>query len=161
MRKQHLRARIDKLEQKVEAQKAISSLPSMKVDKEVLDHELMRLVVELDPKKHPGMKLKAIEAAYVVNGTLESKGTRRLSPPDAGRPGVYQSLFERLGQVDNTPPADLYPPGQEKPTLVASDTPFPPLGELIDEAPMSDKSKSRIFTVDVDELVKTFAKRPQ
>jgi hypothetical protein len=63
--------------------------------------------------------------------------------------------------VDNTPPADLYPLAQEKPALVSSGTPFPPLGELIDEAPMSDKSKSRIFTVDVDDLAKTFGNRPQ
>jgi hypothetical protein len=159
MRKPNIRARIEKLEHKIEAPKAVSSLPSIKVDKEVLDRELMRLVVELDPEKHPAMKLKAIEAAYVVNGTLESKGRRLLSPPDAGRPIVYQSLFERLGKVDDTPPADLYPPAAQE--TAASGTPFPPPDELIDKAPMSDKSKSPIFTLDVDELVKTSGNRLQ
>lgn len=126
MRKQTLK-RIKKLEQelaqKEKAQEAIT-LPRMEVDKRVLDHELMRLVVELDPEKHPAMKLKAIEAAYVVNGTLESNGTRRLSPPDAGRPNVYQSLFQR-GIFDNTPPADLYPPPELKPALLTTDTHLP------------------------------------
>jgi hypothetical protein len=53
-----------------------------KVEAEVLEHELMRLVLELDQDKHPAMKLEAIKAAYVVNGTLESKSTRRLSLSD-------------------------------------------------------------------------------
>ena len=162
MRKQTLK-RIEKLEQELaqreEARKAITR-PRMKVDKKVLDHELMRLVVELDPEKHPAMKLKALEAAYVVNGTLESNGTRRLNPPDAGGPNVYQSLFQR-GIFDNTPPDDLYPPAEQKPAPVNSAPPLPPLGESIDKAPMPDKSESPIFTVHVDGFAKTLRNRPQ
>jgi len=57
----------------------LMAVPNMKVDGEILEHKLMRLVVGLDWEKHPKVKLEAIKAAYVVNGTLEIKSKGWLS----------------------------------------------------------------------------------
>jgi hypothetical protein len=60
--------------------KKVAGICQQKIDvDEVLDHELMRLAVGLDPHKHPRAKLKAIVAAYVVSGTVEIKSNGWLS----------------------------------------------------------------------------------
>lgn len=134
----------------------ITSLPRTKVEEEVLEHELMRLVVELDQDKHPAMKLEAIKAAYVVNGTLESKSTRRLSPSDnpnnKASAGIYMSLFN-CPNVPASPALqkegfDLFPPQSQEDDGVAPG-PLPAAGESIDDPPTSPTNHPRVITVEV------------
>jgi hypothetical protein len=143
--------------------KAISSLPRTKVEEEVLEHELMRLVVGLDQDKHPKAKLEAIIAAYVVNGKLESGNTRLVIPAEGmgseAGPGMYTSLFNRLalnaapGEANAQPAVsyevrDLYP----KPKGEEADSPegtLPPSGESIDDPPTPSNNHHRILTVEI------------
>jgi hypothetical protein len=104
----------------------VSSIHRMKIDLEVLDHELMTMAVGLDKNTFPKEKLDAIKAAYVVFGTLESGNTRRLIPPEHLKQnegqGTYASLFNRLAlksspeppQSQNSPSGEVFDliPGQ-------------------------------------------------
>ena len=134
---------------------AATSLPRTKVDEEVLEHELMRLVVELNQDKHPAMKLEAIKAAYVVNGTLESKGTRRLSPSDnqnnEASAGIYMSLFNCSNVPASPAPQkegfDLFPPPSQEDD--GAPGPVPATGESIDDPPTSPNNHPRVITVEV------------
>ncbi len=125
---------------------ALSSLPRRKVEGEVLEHELMRMVVELDPDKRPKAKLEAIIAAYVVNGTLENKGTRRVAPAETRESGGnYTALFARLKRGDgvqreHVPPRPLFPDVDPaplfpnvSPSTVPMDPPLPAPSESIDD----------------------------
>lgn len=155
---------------------AILSVPKMQVQEDVLEHELMRLVVGLDQDKHPGVKLEAIKAAFVVKGTLENGTTRRVTPPERGEgpgiPGMYRSLFDRKraeleaapvieAAVPQQPPFDedqifdLVP--QDKPAK-AAEVPLPAAGEEIeaislDPAPRPQqkavKGKREVITVEI------------
>lgn len=85
--------------------KKVAGICQHKIEVEVLDQELMRMVVGLDQDKHPKAKLEAILTGYVVIGTLKSGNTRRIIPPEsanAGQPGMYMSLFQQLSL--NAPP---------------------------------------------------------
>jgi hypothetical protein len=131
--------------------KKVAGICRQKIDVEVLDHELMRMVVGLDQDKHPKAKLAAIIAAYVVNGTLESNSTRRLSPPDnEASAGIYTSLFDRLRS--SAPQEKVYPLfPEEPPQKDAGIAPglLPAPGESIDETPEKPESTSRIRTIEV------------
>ena len=138
------------------------SLPRTKVEEEVLEHELMRIMVGLDPLIHPKEKREAIETAYVIKGLLQVCGTQRISVPDnpsTAGPGLYTSLFERLRRTaaDAHPDApaapqqrrvyELFPKPQAK--VVPPDTPLPSAGESIDETPPDAESDSRVKTIDL------------
>jgi hypothetical protein len=71
-----LQADKDRIERELDM---LMAVPNMKVDGELLEGALMRLVVGLDWERHPKIKLEAIKAAFVVNGTLEIKSTGWLS----------------------------------------------------------------------------------
>jgi hypothetical protein len=134
--------------------KKVAGICRQKIDVEVLDHELMRMVVGLDQDKHPKAKLAAIIAAYVVNGTLESNSTRRLSPPDnEASAGIYTSLFDRLRS--SAPQEKVYPLFPEEPpqkdTGIAPGL-LPAPGESIDDPPTPPNNHPGVITVDVDEL---------
>ena len=134
--------------------KKVAGICQQKIEVEVLDHELMRMVVGLDWDKHPKVKLEAIIAAYVVNGTLESGNTRRIIPPEsanAGQPGMYMSLFQQLSldAPPGPPPAPLFPEPEEPP--VPGDTPLPPPGEAIDESAAKPPSNANILHVEIEE----------
>lgn len=143
--------------------KKVADICQQKIGVEVLDHELMRMVVGLDQNKHPKAKLKAIIAAYVVNGKLES-GNRRLVIPAEGTgseagAGMYTSLFNRLAlnaapREANARPQvsyevrDLYPApkGEEADSPEAT---LPPSGESIENPPTLPGNPPRIITVEV------------
>lgn len=140
-----------------ELRAGINSAKRMKIELEVLDHELMSMAVGLDKNVFPKTKLEAIKAAYVVFGTLESGNTRRLIPPEhlaqnEGQ-GTYTSLFNRLALAPNKtdePPQpedgvyDLTP----QPVAPALQ-PLPTQGEAIDEPATPATSSSRVITVEV------------
>jgi hypothetical protein len=134
---------------------AMTSQQLIKIENEVLEHQLMSMVVGLDCNIFPREKLDAIIAAYVVNGTLESKGMRRVTTPETRESGgMYMSLFERLRrgdgvQPEHVPPAPLFP--DVDPSTVSVDLPLPPPGESVDEAAPEPKTKSRIITVEIEE----------
>jgi hypothetical protein len=71
-----LQADKDRIERELDM---LMAVPNMKAEGELLEGALMRLVVGLDWEKHPKVKLEAIKAAFVVNGTLEIKSTGWLS----------------------------------------------------------------------------------
>ena len=134
--------------------KKVAGICRQKINVEVLDHELMRMVVGLDQDKHPKAKLAAIIAAYVVNGTLESNSTRRLSPPDnEASDDIYSSLFERLRS--GAPQEKVYPLfPEEPPQKDAGIAPglLPAPGESIDDPPTPPNNHPGVITVEVDEL---------
>ena len=149
-----------KAAQQAELRKTVSSVQRMKIDLEVLDHELMSMAVGLQQDRFPKEKLDAIKAAYVVFGTLESGNTRRLIPPEHLQQndgqGTYTSLFNRLALKPATPtPLEASPsredgvfdlvPRSEPST--GSQGPLPPPGEAIDDAPVA--KSSNVVTVEV------------
>jgi hypothetical protein len=71
-----LQADKDRIERELDR---LMAVPNMKAEGELLEDALMRLVVGLDWEKHPKVKLEAIKAVFVVNGTLEIKSTGWLS----------------------------------------------------------------------------------
>jgi len=140
----------------------IMALPRMKIDEDILEHELMRLVVGLEPNRHPEEKRKAIESAYVVKGLMESGRTRRiitLSDTESKETtGIYTSLFQRLAlkaspegqeqpQTASEPIFDLIPSTKQPEAPQGLAMPAP--GEPIDEAPPKPKTESGIITVEV------------
>jgi len=135
--------------------KAITSLPRTKVEGEVLEHELMRLVVGLNQNQFPKEKLEAIKAAYVAIGTLESGSTRRVIPPENNSGATengYMSIFERLKrgdgvQPEHVPPAPLFSDVAQ--STVPVDLPLPPPGESIDDPPTPPNNHLRIIRVEV------------
>ena len=156
---EELEQRIEKLERKEVARKAITSLSRA----ELFEHELVQLAVELDPEKHPKEKLNAIIAGLLLEGRLESKGIRRVSPPDdadAREPGMYQSLFQQLA-LNPKPAAEeplkpdpdvrpLYPlTVQAGPPPVAPGAPLPVEGEAIDETPPAPGAPRRRRTIEL------------
>jgi len=143
--------------------KKVAGICQQKIDVEILEDELMRMVVGLDQNKHPKAKLEAIIAAYVVNGKLESGNTRLVIPAEgtgseAGA-GMYTSLFNRLalnaapGEANAQPEVsyevrDLYP----TPKGEEADSPegtLPPSGESIDDPPTLPSNPPRVITVEV------------
>jgi len=133
--------------------KKVAGICQQKIEVEVLDHELMRMVVGLDQDKHPKSKLEAIITGYVVIGTLESGNTRRIIPPEsanASQPGMYMSLFQQLSldAPPGPPPAPLFP-DREEPTIPA-DTPLLPPGQAIDEPAPQPDPNSRIMHVEIE-----------
>jgi hypothetical protein len=140
--------------------KKVAGICQQKIEVEVLDHELMRMVVGLDQNKHPKAKLEAIIAAYVVHGTLESGNTRRVIPPENrsydSSPGMYRSLFQRLAlkpapetvKLPSEEVADLYPVPKPPEPSHASD-PLPPVGESIDELEPPKDNNPRVITVEI------------
>ena len=169
----NLRRRLEKLEQvKVrkaaeEARKASTSLPHVKVDTEALDDRLIRLIDALDPDTHAAIILEALRLLYVVTGALESKGTRRVSPPDnpdAREPNIYEPIFEQARKALKAAPAaaveevakpeegpwPLYPPSvQPGPPPVPPGSPLPVEGEAIDELPPVPKGTIRRRTINL------------
>ena len=141
--------------------KKVAGICRQKIDVEVLDHELMRMVVGLDQDKHPKAKLAAIIAAYVVNGTLESNSTRRLSPPDnEASPGIYMSLFDRLRS--SAPQEKVHPLFPEEPPQKdagITPSPLPAPGESIDAPPTPPNNRPGVITVEVDELATATASK--
>jgi hypothetical protein len=139
--------------------KKAADIGRQKIDAEVLDHELMRMVVGLDQDKHLKAKLAAIIAGYVVLGTLETNSMRRVGPPDKSNneaPAViYTSLFNR----PNAPPwpappehvSDLFPePSQQDDFSTGSEeTALPTVGESIDDPPNSPNNQPSIITVKI------------
>jgi hypothetical protein len=59
--------------------KTAATIKEMNIAPDVLEGQLMQIAVGLDWDKHPKVKLEAIKAAFVVNGTLEIKSTGWLS----------------------------------------------------------------------------------
>ena len=57
----------------------LMAVPNMKVDGELLEGALMRLILGLELEEHPKVILEAIRAALVVTGTLEIKSNGWLS----------------------------------------------------------------------------------
>lgn len=130
--------------------KTVSIVHRMCIDKEVLEHELMRLAVGLDPDRHPEQKRLAIESAFIIKGVLESKGLNKVitidQQPTASGVGIYQSVFNRStpAELPPTPPptaADLYP---QKPDSRASQPPG-----STDEPPAESKANPRVLTVEI------------
>jgi ABC-type phosphate transport system auxiliary subunit len=67
-----LQAEKDQLERELGT---LMAVPNMKVDGELTEDALMRLIVGLDGMKYPKVRLEAIKAAYVVSGILEVKNS--------------------------------------------------------------------------------------
>jgi hypothetical protein len=140
--------------------KKVAGICQQKIEVEVLDHELMRMVVGLDMNLFPKELLDTIKAAYVVHGVLESANMRRVIPPDnanaGAAPGSYRSLFTRMALAESTqtaeipeaPPAPLFPK-REEPTVPA-DTPLPAPGESIDDPPPPPAAHPRVITVEIE-----------
>lgn len=130
--------------------KKVAGICQQKVDVEVLDHELMRMVVGLDQDKHPKAKLEAIIAGYVVIGTLETNSARRVIPPNNANshasPGIYESLFTRL--IANATPQSLEAP-QEPPRYDQADGTLPSSCESIDDLPTSSEANPRVILVEI------------
>lgn len=147
--------------------RGIMAVPAnQKLNAETLEHELMRLVIGLNQDVHPGVKLDAIKASYVVLGTIKAGNTERISPlePENRRngPAVYRSLFDReyrekvalpAGEVppeipvapvapDPDEPFDLLP-GVKAPAPVDL-TALPALGESIEEQPPDSGPRKRL-----------------
>ncbi len=78
----------------------VMAVPRMRIDREVLDDRLMRLVVGLDVSRYPAVIHDAIKTAYVIEGLLEQGTTKRVVPPDLnavqGTTGIYASVFDRM-----------------------------------------------------------------
>jgi hypothetical protein len=89
----------------------VQGICQQKIDVEVLDHELMRMVVGLDFNIFPKEKLNAIMAAYVVIGKLEGKGMRCVIPPgnDTGATkNFYTSIFDRQNNSTDAGSNEIY-----------------------------------------------------
>jgi len=146
----------------------MTSAPRKKIDKEVLDHDLMMLLEVVDAEKNPATKLEVLKLGYTLIGTLECKGMRRSpaseTPGGNGQPstGMYQTLFKRLAlnpgptvvteEAPKPPPnaRPLYPPTtQAAPPPVAPGTPLPIEGEAIDEAPREPGAPRRRRTIEL------------
>ncbi len=142
--------------------KAITSLPRTKVEGEVLEHELMRLVVGLNQNQFPKEKLEAIKAGIVL---LDKSGRLIVKTPDnpeaGGSTGIYTNLFQRLALPDSTltasePPKaeegvyDLYPQPQEVREAAPANITLPPPGESIDEPQSPPKPNSHIIAVEIE-----------
>jgi hypothetical protein len=128
--------------------------PRTKIEEEVLEHEFMSLALGIDEKRDPEAKRRALISAAVFKGILESGNTRRVIPPDsanAGRPGMYMSLFEQLSlnAPPDPPPAPLFPEPKEPP--IPAGTPLPPAGEAIDEPVETPWDNSHIVHVEIEE----------
>jgi hypothetical protein len=112
--------------------------------------------------KHPAVKLEAIKAVYVVNGTLETNSARRASPPENPNDAsgnIYTSLFQRLA-LASAPPSgesppqqdekvyDLFPQPPQKEAGIVPD-PLPAPGESIDDPPTPPSNHPRVITVEI------------
>ena len=139
----------------------LTNLPLMSVDVKKLEHELMRLVVGLDQEKHPQVKLAAIQAAFIVSGTLENGNIRRVMPPDKndGAFGgsmygdLYDKMHERRENGSNpNPPRQLEAEIEIHDLLPHVAPDLPPPGEEIEnlatiEAPAEAEVKRRVRTL--------------
>lgn len=139
---------------------AVDKIVRMKIEPEILEHELMAGVIGLDWNRFPKEKLDVIKAAYVVNGTMESGNSRRIIPAEGQQTesgaGIYTSLFNRLAlepQGTETKPDDkVYDlfPQPVKSASVPMPALLPPPGESIEEKPVAPKeTDSRVITVEV------------
>lgn len=137
----------------------------LKIQPELLDHELMMGVLGLDWQQWPKEKLEVIKAAYIVNGTMESGGAKLVIPKGAGgdtsmATSVYASIFDRkapeaLPESQNAPVDgedgvfDIIP-GAVKPKIdIPKGFTMPSSGEAIDEPKEKTPSNPRVITVEI------------
>lgn len=147
-----------KMAMQQELSKTISTIQRMSIEQAVLEHELMRLAVGLDPDRHPDAKRKAIESAFVVLGVMQSGASKRIIPmsadvPGFQRPSVYASVFDRpmeqLAQgLSEALPEPLNAKKDAVPLYPQAD-PAPPPPE-IESPPPDDVKASRIISVEVE-----------
>jgi len=144
--------------------KAVIGIPLMTIKEELLEHEIMRLAVGLDPDRHPEEKRKAIESAYVIKGLMDSgRYKRRIAASDdpsvRTTASIYHSIFNRPQEAlpaapDATPApattaAELFP-GRTPPERPVTDgMTLPSIESLTGQEVPAAKQKSNVITVEI------------
>jgi hypothetical protein len=134
----------------------IKAIPKKKINRDDLEHYLMWCVIQ---ERDLAIKLDAIKAGFVVEGSVEHRGFKILKPPDppaeSQSGGVYMSLFNR--EAIQAPPQeqpdpdvhDLYPGKPVPPTPETAPLTLPVAGESIDEVP-TPKGNPNVITVTLE-----------
>lgn len=144
----------------------LASIKLLKLDPEVLEGRLMQGVIGIDIRRHPDVLLEFIKAGYVLNGSIQSGNTKRLTPSEENKENpaatVYRAIFSPSSQTipaspslleinQEAPPegaSPLYPDIKPPVPLKLTANPLPAAGESLEEiSPRA--TDSTVITVEI------------